>query len=330
MGKNKGYLDKLEPIHIFFKKHWFWYTILVSTPSIWFSAFLPYAGKHFNLIKEDDNSITTVGLVLTIFLVCLVVILVFLNSLYTKYKEETAINKKDGEIQYLYTINESIDNICDEKLSILKSKIVEEKSTKKEYAPIITNPKNQIKRIIMGITECLVKLLNNKENNFKYKDFLVTVIYRFPQEEDDNWKWLDGVGDGDGDIECLLKDDCNSTFNYLIKTNKSYYFNNSKEDAQKTSNYVFTPNDKDLAESNEPVGSIFCYRYKIDKTSKVFIDAIISISTSKKRFSKENREICSNVKDNMLSLVKDVFGKRIRIELSLLYLEHLNKIEDKK
>lgn len=73
----------------------------------------------------------------------------------------------------------------------------------------------------------------------------------------------------------------------MIKTNKSYYFNNSKEEAQKTSKYVFTPNDKDLAESDEPVGSIFCYRYKIDKNSKVFIDAIISISTSKKGFRKK-------------------------------------------
>lgn len=83
-------------------------------------------------------------------------------------------------------------------------------------------------------TFCGRKIKENgvtKENNFKYSDFLLTIIYRFPQETNCEWKWLDGVGEDEGEIKALLEPNCNSTFNYLLKTGKPYYFNNSMENA---------------------------------------------------------------------------------------------------
>lgn len=61
------------------------------------------------------------------------------------------------------------------------------------------------------------------------------------------------------------------------------------------------------------------------KNDTLYVEAMLSISTQKKRFTKDDDEACKNVRENMISLVKDSFGKRIGIELSLLYLEYLQK-----
>ena len=50
---------------------------------------------------------------------------------------------------------------------------------------------------------------------------------------------------------------------------------------------------------------------------------MLSISTQRKRFAPEDDEQIKNARNNLVSLVKDYFGKRIEIELSLLYLEYL-------
>lgn len=323
MGKNKRNFSRfLEFEHKKIKKHWFWYTIILFFPTLWFSIILPYWGINFLLIEPTDNRLTIWGLITTILLSSIVIFITFTHNLYMNRIENDIIDKKEGEIQYLSTVMENIDKICSEKLSVLKRKIADDKMR----ADIISNPNNQLKRIITGINECLVKLLNNRENNFKFKDFSVTIIYSFPQE-DKVWRWLEGMGEKEMELKTLLSSDSTSTFNYLLKTNKPYYFNNNKEKAKADGQYEYSPQDTVSSDLNEVVGSIFCYRYKIIESEKTYIDAIISISTQRKRFSKDESEICRNVRDNMISLVKDTFGKRIGIELTLLYLQYLKSLE---
>ena len=126
-------------------------------------------------------------------------------------------------------------------------------------------------------------------------------------------------------IETLFDPKENSTFNYLLDSQKPYYFNNKKEDAKKEKRYIYNPQDELSEENGEEVGSIFCYRYRVKKNDTLYVEAMLSISTQKKRFTKDDDEACKNVRENMISLVKDSFGKRIGIELSLLYLEYLQK-----
>ena len=126
-------------------------------------------------------------------------------------------------------------------------------------------------------------------------------------------------------IETLFDPKENSTFNYLLDSQKPYYFNNKKEDAKKEKRYIYNPQDELSEENGEEVGSIFCYRYQVKKNDTLYVEAMLSISTQKKRFTKDDDEACKNVRENMISLVKDSFGKRIGIELSLLYLEYLQK-----
>lgn len=327
MEKNKN-KDRhlLERLHNFLKKHWVWYTIIISIPSIWFSVVLQYFGKILCFINAENN-ITVFGIVCTLVLLVFVLGITFLNNLYLSRTETGNLERMDGKIKYLSTILDNVDKICDEKYSRLKNKILEAKTTPKDKAKIISDPNNQLKRIITGITECLVKLLNNRDTEYTFKDFFITIAYNFPQEKS-KWRWTEGTVEKEMDLDKLLEKGCQSTFNYLLSSNKPYYFSNNKEMARKEGRYLYNPQDELSEEIDEPVGSIFCHRYQVKKSGKVYVDAMISISTQKKRFSKEEEAACNNVRENMVSLVRDTFGKRIGIELSLLYLEYLQMKEE--
>lgn len=320
--KNK---HRLAILHNFFKKHWCWYTVIVSLPSVWFSVIVPYLGNKWKLL-DDSGQATTVGTVCTIVLVGVVFLIAFLNNLYLSRTETGQLERLEGEVQYLSTILEKVDKICNEKYTKLKNKIVETKGEPEKRAEIITNPSNQLKEIVNGITECLVELLNNSETEYKFKDFFVTLVYRFPQENEP-WKWAEGTIEKDMDIETLFDPNNESTFNHLLQSNKPYYFNNKKEDARKDGKYIFNPQDELSEEKGEIIGSIFSSRHQVKKDGKIYVDAMLSISTQKKRFAKDDEQACENVCDNMFSLVRESFGKRIGIELSLLYLEYLKKNE---
>ncbi len=318
-SKSKRILNTLSSI---FKKHWYIYIIITSIPTAWFSAILPYAGTYLNLINED-NSLTFLGIVLTIIVMFFIAIIVFLHDSILKYREDDDIDAIKGKRDFLQEIIKNVDKICDEKLSTIRNRIIGEKEYNKEKVTIISNPKNQLRRIIDGMTECLVNLLNSEDTPLKFGDFLITIAYSFPQEGT-NWQWTDDSKEKDMELEDLLNPNCLSTFNYILKTNNPYYFNNSKETAKANGQYAYTPLDELSANSKEIVGSIFCYRYRIKKRNTTYIDAMLSITTQKKRFSQnDDEESCTNVCENMVSIVKDYFGKRIGIELSLLYLEYL-------
>lgn len=315
--------SRLAFVHNLLKKHWCWYTIILALPSAWFTVILPYAGRFLGL-QTPEGDLTSLGLKLTVSVVLFVFLISFLNNLYLKKTEKGELEKLKGNAEYLATIMDSVDRICDEKCTRLENKIVEAKTTNAERAEIISNPVSQLQRIVNGITECLVKLLSNVETEFAFKDFFVTIAYNFPQENDE-WKWLDGTTEKDMTLENLLGSKVKSTFNHLLETGQPYYFNNRKEDAKKEGKYIYNPQDQLSEEMGETLGSIFCYRYRIIKGSKTYVDVMISISTQKKCFAKDEKEACANVRNNMVSLIRDSFGKRIGIELSLLYLEYLKK-----
>lgn len=314
-----------EALNNFFKKHWFWYTIIIALPAAWFSVILPLGGTFFQLVNE--NGITKQGFILSAIIVVPVGAVVFINNWYASKTEASSLEQLRGEIDYFGTITESVDKICDEKYNRLRRTIVDIKSNSKESPLIITKPSNQLKRILEGMTSCLVKFTESPGNKCSFKDFIVSLAYNFPMENS-SWEWVEGIQERDLTLKDLLKPECNSTYRYLMDSHQPYYFNNRKEDAKRDHRYCYNKQDEWNEENNEPVGSIFCYNFKIKKSENVYVDAYLSISTNKKRFSVDNEEIIKNTRDNMISLVKDSFGKRIGIELSLLYLDYLRTHED--
>lgn len=324
MGKRRK--NYLEIINNILKKHWVWYTFLIATPTIWFSVVVPYFGTFLKLVNDNGN-LTKLGIILSILLCIIDFSIILINNWYSSKTEVGKLRLLKGEIAYLRTISENIDRICDEKSTKLISNIYDVKNQGIEAAKIISNPSNQLKRIIIGITDCLVKLMDTGDINYEFKDFTVSLVYNFPLENND-WEWIEGINDKGDIANELFRRDCKSTFNHLINSHEPFYFNNKKEEAKEKDCYYYNPQDKQNSEMNEPIGSIFCYSFKITKSKKTYINAMLSISTQKKRFSESMDESkCKNVRDNLISLVKDSFGKRIKIELSLLYLEYLqNKL----
>lgn len=311
-----------EIINNFFKKHWFWYSIIIALPTTWFSVMLPFWGNTLKL--QNENGMTSLGNAFSIILVSFVAIIVFVNNWYSSKTGKGRLEKLQGEVDYLGTINENIDKVCDEKYDQLRRTIVEAKSGNGELPRIVTKPGNQLKRIISAMTSCLVKFMESPGNRFAYKDFTVSIAYNFPTENN-KWEWVDGMMERDLTLDELLAQGCDSTFKYLIESHQPYYFNNKKEDAKRERRYCYNKQDELNEENKEAVGSIFCYNFKIKKGSTTYIDAYLSVSTNKKRFSVDDDDVCKNTRDNMISLVKETFGKRIGIELCLLYLEYIKE-----
>lgn len=312
----------IQKVSNFPKKHWFWYTLIIAFPTLWFSIIVPFWGSMLGL--QDNSGMTLLGTILSFAFSLPVALWVILNNYCSSKSEKGRLEQLESEISYLGTITENVDKICDEKYDQLRRTIEDVKLGNLQSPQIVTRPSNQLKRIISGITSCLVEFLKTSEQNFQFKDFLVSIAYCFPAD-DGKWKWVDGMEERDFTLDDLLAKDCKSTFKYLMKTGKPYYFNNKKEDAKNADRYYYNKQDELNYESGEPVGSIFCHNFKIKKGSTVYVDAYLSISTTKKRFSVDDKDICNNTRDNMVSLVKDSFGRRIGIELCLLYLEFLSK-----
>lgn len=274
----------IEKINDFFKKHWFWYTLIIAIPTAWFSAIVPYWGNVLKL--QNDEGMTLFGTIISLCLIVPIAILVFCNSWYSGKAEQKKTSDLEGEIGFLRTINENVDKICDEKYDQLRRTIAAVYRGDEEIPRIVTRPSNQLKRIIAGITSSLVNCIGSEKEEFTFKDFLVSIAYNFPLENSD-WEWVDGMKEGTLTLEELLAPGCHSTFKFLIDTQQPYYYNNSKEDAKREHRYHYNKQDELNEENGEPVGSIFCYNFKIKQGKNTFVNAFLSISTTKKRFSVE-------------------------------------------
>ena len=320
MGKRKS--DYAEILHNLTKRHWIWYTILLALPTIWFTFVLPIFGKTIGM-KTAEGDFSLVGKIISVVVILISLIISGLNNRYASKSEFGKLEKLKGNIQYLEKIIDSFDFICDEKSTQIRRIIAQIKAGKKDAPDIITNPSNQLRRILEQIGACLVKFMERPDEHYAFRDFDIKLAYRFPQENT-KWVWLDGTMEGGTSLDELAAEKCKSTLNYMIESKKTYYFNNRKEDAKKEERYIFNSTDETNDVNNKAVGSIFCYSYKIKQGNDTYVDAILFVSTHEKRFADEEKtDRVQNVKDNLISLAKDYFGRRINIELSLLYLDYV-------
>lgn len=314
--------EYVQIAHNIAKKHWICYTIILSLPTIWFTLLCPVFGTIIH-VKNQDGEFTLCGKFLSVIVIMVSVGIALFNNYYSSKSEFGELEKLRGHIEYLEKIENSVDSICDEKATQIRRTIQRVKNNEKASPEIISKPSNQLKRILEQIATCLVTFMERPDEKFSFKDFLVTLAYNFP-EENKEWIWLDGTIEGGITLEELTDLSKTSTFNYIRTRKKTYYFNNSKEDAKQQDQYIYDSNDWTNFEDKKPVGSIFCYNFKIRQNNIVYVDAILSISTQGKRFVKNgDKQKIENVKDNMINLVKEHFGRRITIELGLLYLDYI-------
>lgn len=318
--------------HNISKKHWIAYTIITFLPTVWFSLIISYFGISLKLIeiKNDQESFTVIGLIFTILVVLIPLFIAIINNWYSSKSETSELEHLNNEKIFYEQLNKSIDIICEDKLKRLNATIVSLKNNNRTLPPdIVSNPSNQLKRIIEQINECLCVFLKQPNENYNHKDFYITLAYNFPTD-DNKWRWLEGTEEKGLTLDVLLNNNNKSTFNYILNNNKPYYFNNDKKIAKQEDCYIYDPTDQLNMDKSNEVGSIFCCRFMIKKNNKIYVDSILSVSTYKKKFlnlvgnDERSKRLISNVEENLLLIVKDYFGKRIGIELSLLYLEYLH------
>lgn len=312
-----------EIVHNITKRHWIWYTIIVSSPTVWFTFIRPIFGKTLKLIDVSTGESTKLGTIISIIIIVLTLIIALFNNRYASKSEFGELEKLRGHIQYLEKISNSVDLICDEKATQVRRTIHQVKSNSKSSPEIISNPNNQLKKILEQISICLVSFMERPDEKYSFKDFFVTLAYNFP-EENTEWYWLEGTVERGVSLTELTDLNNKTTFNYIRTSGKTYYFNNKKEDAKKEDRYLYDSYDETNESNGKAIGSIFCYSFKIKQGNTTYVDAILSISTQQKRFAEENnQEKINNARDNMVELVKEYFGRRISIELGLLYLDYI-------
>jgi hypothetical protein len=317
--------------HNLTKKYWKTYTIILTLPTIWFSLVLNYFGIYFKLQSVEKNgnkALTPLGLVLTVLVISLVLIVNATNNYFASKSESNKLMLLSNENIFYQQLNESVDNICDEKLIKLKAVMHQTLNDKRHSIPtIISDPSKQLRKILEQINTCLCLFISQPLNKFRTKDFNITLIYNLPKDGE-TWYWLEGTNERDFSLDDLINPKNNTSFNYVRNNKLQYYFNNRKEDAKDNGHYVYDSQDETNAKNKNEVGSIFCYKFQIKTNNTVYVNAIISISTYQKRFVPDNNEEkINNTRENIVKLVKENFGKRIQIELCLLYLEKQKSIE---
>lgn len=328
--------NKIEIIHNFIKRHWITYTILTFIPTIWFSLIISFFGEFLKIININDSGekkFTLPGGVLTFTVVIIPLLITIFNNRHASLTESSKLEMLEKQKSFYEQLNKSVDLICEDKLKRLNAVVNELKGEEHPSPPhIVSNPKKQLKAIIRQINDCLCVFLAQPDLKFKHKDFLITLAYRFPLEEDKQWVWLDASEEKGLALDILIGENSKSTFNYILKGNKPFYFNNDKKDAKQRDQYLYDSNDQTNADNENEIGSIFCCRFQIKKDNSTSIDALLSVSTYQKKFcnyidkrDEMNKQKLKNIEDNLLAVVQDYFGKRIEIELSLLYLDELYK-----
>ena len=308
----------------FQKKHWFITLVLVRLSALWFSLVLTYAGQPLKLLEvtESGKSLTFFGWIVTVALLILIILFEAAKHV------EANINKQPFEIggfAFLNNIRKGISLICDSKLKTLVTTIDEVKNKGKTKPTIISNPLKQLQEISNQIVQCLSQLLAEKgDNKVTGKDIYATIAYQFPQESNKDWHWAtEEHGLGFDQLINAPNSSNKSSFQTLLDGGNNYVFFNRKQDALNGHQYICDEFDKTDDDGNLK-GSIACYRFDVKKNDKIYVRAVLSITSYQQQFTSNNaKKSVNNVRQNMDDFVISEFEKRIKIELCLLYLSSL-------
>lgn len=326
----KFFKSCLIKLHEWVQRKWLIVSILISTSSIWFSLILNFWGEQLRLISttpDKKKQLTALGLILTMVVVGFSCVLVMAQRYYEYSKLNN--NKDKRKLYILESIDAETNRICDSKYITLKKKIWKIKNGKTTNIPqIVSNPCEQLKHILDKMSNCLCKLLSQKEYDINQEELYISLHYNFPMENE-CWMKADSLTPEQGLTIDELRDS-KTTFSKALISKEPLLFYNSKEQARKHDSYISDENDK-IDENDELKGSIACYRITVKEGKQELIKAVLSITTYNKKFVNSNdNKIINNVKYNVDKFILKTFIKRINIELCLLYLAALHNNKTKR
>lgn len=336
--------DKIILLHHKLEKYWFFSIVFLKFSSIWFSFILVFAGNGWlTSVNPQTNAIglTTLGTVLSIIIIFVNLFFVFVGEYGNKHDEiKENAEKTLAEKFLLEKINSEVFDVCKQKFESQIQVIKEKRVSFKDIPHVYTSPCVQIERLSISIEKCLIELMSFSSHKFYNGDLRVDVFYNFPLENASTWKLSKTANTPSISLDRIINGE--STFNYLLKSDLSYVFFNSKEDALQKRCYLRETKDRS-DEKGKLKGSIACYKLSFGDEEQVYINAVLAITSYneefidekgyQKKYPKDNNKAKEEIEKATNMLAENIytnlvinFRHRIGIELCNYYLQFL---EDK-
>ena len=327
------------------KMNWLFTTFILKLSGFWFSLILGFWGTKLGLIIVDENenrNFTFLGACLTGIIIYIPIVERYHEQFDNEYLQIAA------ERDLLKKVNGSVNDICKSKMNNQLSKIRKVRAKKISVPKIYTKPCNQIKKILDEFINCLSVSVSDDKRSFDKDDFVISLIYNFPKENKDCWKWA-------GSYSQLVLNEKEvlhpySTLSYLIGNDgsdksKPFVFFNNKQKALESHHYI--PDSLEQQDDYEKlVGSIGCFLMNFGDDAGIEIRAALCFSTHGKqiideqyyierihnaeKLNKELKRISNIFADNINNNLVKYFKYRIGIELCNYYMQFLqNKYEVK-
>lgn len=313
MQKVKDLLKKLAD---YFNIHWIQKTAVLFIPTIWLPFVIKIWGNDIGL--SENGELTKIGILVTVLLFGIVFFINVLSSYKAKLEKEREVEMQSemkrlrSNLSICETVMDSIYDICDVKYDTLLEYMEGVEDTKRCDKPFLStvHPTKQLKAISDELAKCFSGITGIKKN-----ELIVSMAYSLSEN---NWKWVDFKKlHGCATLEELISNP-KSTFYQMYSGKSEFVFYNSKEQAERTGNYVFDTKDN----SHRNVGSIICQRIEVGTEDKVQGVLILSISSYGKKFIKtDDEEKIRDAENTIRNVILKQFEKRICIELSDLFIK---------
>ncbi|MBQ6430856.1 MAG: hypothetical protein IJJ99_03140 [Oscillospiraceae bacterium] len=311
------------------------FTILYSSLGLWYSLILAYFGEDLCLYTVTDNKkqFTVLGIICTVVVFILIVLKSISDKICATDDEKEELRATNSLLFQIQSNNIHL-NECEEQTQI---KAVADCISKAKHSYPADRPCDQISNILDGLRLSLAKLISDRSRRFD-NDLYISLMYNFPQENKDVWKWGDTLRQKGLSIEEAVNNE-SSAFHHLLFSEKaplSRIFYNSKQQAFLAGCYLKDSEDFVDGRTNEIGGSIVCYYRDVKLQDKTYIRAAIGISSYRNRFIADedlpegwkNTDLdnCELIKN--IDYIVDQYLSQARIELCKFYLNYLEKKQE--
>lgn len=277
---------------------------------------------------DETGDITPFGIVVDIAVALLFVFSVFRKCYYEAsginltWSEYNALVKEkmvyQNNFKFLNRVSDTIQNICHSKSETLETFIRGHLSETghSNFPEIITDPINQLGKIITEFKDVVADITGIKEQNHLYAH----AMYRM---DSGNWEWLRHFG---STLDVKILENCPySTMNRALKSSEVIITNN-KFNAKINKSYFCVNEGLFMSNIEKYNGSILAKHFYIGDINEKWCELIIFIDSMYSDFFYEHSSR-DKITRTLECKLTPYFEERTKIELSLLYIKKHNEMQ---
>lgn len=298
----------------------------IIIPLLCFTIIPLISDLDFHILTEDKEKVNP-KVVAYVVISAIFSIFVIIVNCYISTKDHHILSKKSYDDLWKRLDNAEADNLafkslfeafnimCDNKAHILQEVLKDTKSQINLHkGNIITKPQDQLFRIFNDYMRQHLMFIMDM-NLSKLDCVAVSVAYKTISSD---WKWLDGCEPPSDRQAQELAENTESAFFNLLQTPKRFIFYNSKYDEFQNKKYFSV----DIEKEND--GSLVGHRIIIGSSENPYAQMVVFFSTSENLLfvPDKNKDTIRNIKNKLNTWLFSSFDKRIKIELSLFFLNN--------